>query len=543
MALKMSRTGVRADQVNVNGLPIASDFFNKLVNDLPTWTDLPSYVGGTEQLLPVNDDEPETSPILCDIQYPDSLRNDQYFTYRESPTTKDGLAKIRGIRGNTLVWNQLVRNGNFTSGSYWIIHYPNNGTFSVSNNEATLTLGIDPANNYDVALRTSVKVVKDHTYLIACEVNLPKATEFRVEFGGGGFGVDKLVSVTNSWVKVNYILKRTTKPTVQVMNLYPNLVRGGYVTGDSYKVRNVMYFDLTAMGYDSLTADQFQKLYSLSYYKNNTGSLLSFTGTKVKTVGFNQWDEEWEVGNIDVTTGQNTSDSSRWRSKNYISIMPNTTYYCRAVDVARFLSIRARYYDADKNYIGANNGSGGNTDTNYTFKTPQNAHYMRFSPNNSDIPKGTKICINISNSDLNGTYEPYTSNETELPISTFFPTGMKSAGSVYDELTPTRAITRIGAVDLGSLTWQKNATGQFFASYSGEQKVQTTNLKSVLPYTPSADGAYDGNIDMTITIRANAIWIRDSSYETSSAFASALSGVYLFYELATPVVEATMSFE
>ena len=107
MALKSGRTGVRNDQVNNDGLPIASTFFNALVNDLPTWRDLPSYVGGTEQLLPVNDDEPDTSPILCDIQYPDTLRNDQYFTYRKSPTTKDGLAKIRGIRGNTLVWNQL----------------------------------------------------------------------------------------------------------------------------------------------------------------------------------------------------------------------------------------------------------------------------------------------------------------------------------------------------------------------------------------------------------------------------------------------------
>ena len=41
-------------------------------------------------------------------------------------------------------------------------------------------------------------------------------------------------------------------------------------------------------------------------------------------------------------------------------------------------------------------------------------------------------------------YEPYTEITTDLPISNYFPTGMKSAGSVYDELTPAKAITRVG---------------------------------------------------------------------------------------------------
>ena len=42
-------------------------------------------------------------------------------------------------------------------------------------------------------------------------------------------------------------------------------------------------------------------------------------------------------------------------------------------------------------------------------------------------------------------YEPYTSSTLSLPVSTYFPTGMKSAGTAYDELTETKAITRIGS--------------------------------------------------------------------------------------------------
>ena len=54
-------------------------------------------------------------------------------------------------------------------------------------------------------------------------------------------------------------------------------------------------------------------------------------------------------------------------------------------------------------------------------------------------------------------YQPYTSSTLSLPISTYFPNGMKSVPSAYDELTPNKAITRVGMVDLGSLTYVKEA--------------------------------------------------------------------------------------
>ena len=67
-----------------------------------------AYKGGTEQLLPENTSTPTTSPFLGDIRYPQGLLTDQEFTYRQSPTEEDGLAKITEIKGNTLVWNQQI---------------------------------------------------------------------------------------------------------------------------------------------------------------------------------------------------------------------------------------------------------------------------------------------------------------------------------------------------------------------------------------------------------------------------------------------------
>ena len=84
MSLEAGRVGVRPDQLdNYGRINPNSQFIQNLLNDLPAWTDLPVWLDGTEQLLPVNDDEPETSPILCDVEYPIAdLKENQYFTYR-----------------------------------------------------------------------------------------------------------------------------------------------------------------------------------------------------------------------------------------------------------------------------------------------------------------------------------------------------------------------------------------------------------------------------------------------------------------------------
>ena len=155
-----------------------------------------------------------------------------------------------------------------------------------------------------------------------------------------------------------------------------------------------------------------------------------------------------------------------------------------------------------------------------------------------------KPMLNFGNEAL--TFEPYTSSTLSLPISTYFPTGMKSAGSVYDELTPKKAITRIGAVDLGSLTWsgwEDHGSYIFYASITGK-KVGRTNPcicplyeynKNLSAWTDLKDKQITGNPS------SSAVYVRDSSYTDTNTFKTAMSGVYLYYELATPVELPTMS--
>lgn len=442
---------------------------------------------------------------------------DEEFTYQQTEHT--GIANLNSIKGNTLVWNQLCPIPS-ASASTTV-----NDVTITDNRDGSFTLNGTASANGNFVIASNVPTPIGHKFLIKGYVKVGSNTGFmglaglNIDSGSGGIWTNNLTySQLNARIEIK--------------------------SGDTFNNTKMIpqYFDLTSMfgSGNEPTIAEFTSLFPLPYYAYNTGSLLSFTGTGIKTVGFNQWDEEWEVGDIDFTTGQNASASTRWRTKNYISIMPNTTYYCRAVDVGQFLSIRARYYDADKNYIGANDGNGENTNTNYTFKTPQNAHYMRFTPNNSDIPKGTKICINISSS-KNGTYEPYTTSTLSLPISTYFPTGMKSVpndggGTIYDELTPTRAITRIGAINLGVRDWTKNNSRfNTVNAISDIFKIASPSVKCRCALYTSDTGASSRSVDKSICIANNGfVYIYDTSFTgDADAFKTAMSDVYLFYELAT----------
>lgn len=116
----------------------------------------------------------------------------------------------------------------------------------------------------------------------------------------------------------------------------------------------------------------------------------------------NIWDEEWEVGSIDNSTGQNVGNSNIIRSKNYISVIPNTTYYFYCGNATPYWNIY--FYDKNNNFI-----SRIAHPRNTTFNTPNNCVFIRFREN--DIQYGTtynhNICINESNPSINGKYFPY----------------------------------------------------------------------------------------------------------------------------------------
>ena len=133
-------------------------------------------------------------------------------------------------------------------------------------------------------------------------------------------------------------------------------------------------------------------------------------------------------------------------------------------------------------------------------------------------------------------------------LKKYFPDGLKSAGSAYDEITPTKAVKRIGAVNLGDLAWvqggENNRTSWVPDSLNlkGTAVLPTTiyevsNIKSNKYITNNSHIVENQLQDKEICLNRNGwIYIYDSAYETATPeqFKQSLQGVMLYYEMATP---------
>ena len=449
---------------------------------------------------------------------------DQEFTYRQSPTESDGLAKITDIKGNTLVWNQLLRNGNFETTSGWATS--GRGTLTVSNNIATIT----PLRSGLIVTGPVIKITSGHKYLLSVEV---KADSTSVWVGTQYNDVHARLysNGTNQWQRMTIIVSNFANDSTTA-----SVFGDGRTSGwTASQIRNFMFIDLTAMGLDITDPSDFTSLFNLPYYAYNQGSLLSFNGNGMKTVGFNQWDEEWLVGAYNSANGSAVSVSDRIRNKNPIRIFPSIDYFASK-------GIQLYYYDANMNYLGWNNFSRPSI-----FTPPSNACYMNFNGlANSGTTYNNDICINISDPKRNGQYEPYKENIIEIPLDEF-PDGMDGINDVRDYKNETGYVKRISIVDLGSLTWNRSVINDGYAFISNiiANMIPTGNDSTANVLCPSytlymsGNGYYMPN-DKTYRVGGSyfgrqRVIIRDDSYTDATAFKTAMAGVPLLFELETPL--------
>ena len=475
--------------------------------------------GGTEQLLPENTSTPTTTPILADIQYPDGLRTDQYFTYRETPTTVSNKARIKTIKGNTLVWNQLAS----------IV------------GEQTATNGLFNENTY---------IYENNKYLMLVDANVEAGrTVYLSIYYNNGTNTNYQVTGTASG---NYHRFFTSGYTAH--GGAPN-VRGHFwfYAYNATSWKNLMLIDLTKMfgaGNEPATIEEFTSLFPLPYYAYNAGTLLSFNGNGIKTVGANQWHNPITGQTINDEGEVRTSANTDWMADK-ILIGADKKLYLYLEDVGGYTrgSVNIAMYGTN-GYLGKINALQSNPQVpqKKVITLNQNTTYV--------IPYGymsggatsiTDVEMTLANIDINE-YVPYTSSTLSLPISTYFPTGMKSAGDVYDELTPIKAITRIGAVDLGTITYTYDGEC-FIGQIPRDAKVLSANTETL---NSVSDRYLINNWSSVKYLKSNMtlgtgvsryICIFNNSYTDATAFKEAMTGVYLYYELATPVELPTMSFE
>ena len=123
---------------------------------------------------------------------------------------------------------------------------------------------------------------------------------------------------------------------------------------------------------------------------------------------------------------------------------------------------------------------------------------------------------------------------------------LRSAGTAYDSylFESKKHEKKIGVVDLGTLDWalQEFGTLNRFVSLNaivptakGAPDGQKANAVCDLYSVSNIENV--GNVDKTVAVYSynSKVYVCDTDYSTADDFKSAMSGKYLYYELATPV--------
>lgn len=175
-----------------------------------------------------------------------------------------------------------------------------------------------------------------------------------------------------------------------------------------------------------------------------SGAIASFTGLrqaliKVKVnasgvsecnvvrCGANLWDEEWENGTFNTTTGANINTSSanqQIRAKNLIPVTPSSTYYFVFPLNTAGQGLWVIFYDSSKNVIPYSDLPSGYTHdgnslltqlTTRTITMPSNCSYIRFYVTNAyGATYNHDIAINYPSTDT--AYHAHTIDTYTIPV-------------------------------------------------------------------------------------------------------------------------------
>ena len=450
-----------ANNVYANNEGIAIDGSGRIrvyYDDMPT--DAAAFTQAMQGVMlwyEKSDSTPATTPIDADIKYPQGLLTNQEFTYRKSPTEEDGLANIVGIKGQTLKWNQFCCKERYFTRSIneWQGTYTDNGvTFTYLDDYTVRITGTPTARTHIYVNRldssANYPAKPGDKLLLRCS-NVPNGIDIFSSFyydntwkGAGPQKSNKYVTVPSD----------VNKLVCMGLDVQASLI--GQTIDVTVKL-NV--FNLTQMfgSGNEPTEEEFNALFPF-YYPYNSGSLIPFNGNGIKTVGKNQFNKDTVVHGHFINGSDISAGNSDLAHSDYISVLANTVYCSNIPRIAGVNKIA--FYDIGKNLISFGNPSLSQ------WTTPSNCAFVRINMREVDVDT---VYFNIG---TDTTYESYTESVLNLPISTYFPSGMKSIEpnqyttvEITDELIPTKATTRVGSVTIdGNTPMSPNgATSEFSA--------------------------------------------------------------------------------
>lgn len=446
------------------------------------------------------------------------FETDSETAYAKTVPTGAKLMSVKNVGGRSIVFNQVVNLNNFRP------NYTVNGvTFTKLDNGKFVANGT--AIGGDAYFSDSFIPIKGHVYL---EKSCPKggsAETYRSYITGSGVVMDinygsGVIAPINVDARV-YIVPLMVKSGATVNNLviYPQI------------------YDLTAMfgaGNEPSTVEEFEKMFPADYYPYNAGEIVSAGTEEIVEQGRNLWDEVWGVGSINSSSGNNEFSKEVIYSKTYTPIAPDSIHIFVYAGSAKFENVKTRFYDYNKNYIGYNDKDGQTVYPNKKFITPSDAFYVRFTlpPDYGNVYKNDIALI----ADSSGAYAPFHRNEYPIPETIKALPGYGwSAGTArnYVDYENKRYVQCVQSVDLGTLEWLLDGNNWWYNTKIPKGLSDSNAICNKRTYVLKGD---TGNETQWCHSGGGYFEVYVTDVTTSADVSKKLSGVILYYELATPIV-------
>ena len=358
----------------------------------------------------------QKSGSIVSVDYP------EYSVDGEVPAGKAKYAEVSKLRGVTVAWNSLFE---LTLANLQYLNTYGTWAGNVYTLETGLTFTVDVANgtvtaNGTVANNSSFTIgkwdyISSHKALLTGCPSGGSASGYRLR---ARFADTTVQQDVGAGVFVN-------SATSQVVTVD---IRFNAGVSFSNTVFRPDFHDLTQMFGSSVanyiyTLEQgtagagvalFNQLVKALDFSAETGELVSTVYSAVKSVGVNILGNSFEVGSINVNTGEDYPSNNVMRTVGYVPVEPSTTYYLLVESVSGSSTfISACFYDINKNFL-TSNYSGGYL--NNSFTVPAGAYYMRFAlppAYGTTWKNDVQICLN-SLSDKT-TFHSYMTDSLTLP--------------------------------------------------------------------------------------------------------------------------------
>ena len=503
------------------------------------------------------------------------FENDNGKAYMKTIPSGAKLGAVNKIGGRTIVYNQLFKTDNIDNGSITITYADNivtiNGT--TSNNWINFS-----------ALDEKLNVVGKF-YIKMIIIKNDDGLSFKYGWLHRSVYTDSITSGS-----VSTICSQTSSDLEKGLSTGISWAENtGSVTFNDVKIQ-ITIVNLTKMfgeGNEPTTTQEFESMFPNAYYPYSEGELISMSVNEVDEIGKNIFKCKNfsciginDINNLTLNNSYGTSINNTEPSNSVMVTQSsvgeeniNTSYkngyFCVSFKpfvlsedyMFSFDVIPSKKLIENAKIIILLNGSNtiivSNTQdlqvgkrTRLCFNlTADNTKVIYIEFRNGGI-SGVFENFQIEKGSVNTAYAPYHEKAYPIPQAVQNLDGYGwSVGNVsnYVDYENKKFYKRVNRVDLSTLNFVYTAYGDkndlygFRAPLPKDIKndenayIKKNNLLcSKYPDTPWQD-SYRG-MDKTISQLSQSIQINDSSYSDADSFKNALKGVYLYYELAEPIV-------